>query len=38
MIYQTAGSIKEGVGMAAESIDTGRAAGKLKEFIEYTKN
>jgi len=32
-----AGSVKEGIGIARETIDSGKAYNKLKEFIEFTK-
>ncbi|MEA3507110.1 MAG: anthranilate phosphoribosyltransferase, partial [Elusimicrobiota bacterium] len=37
MIYGTVSGLKDGVKLAAESIDSGKAKQKLKEFIEYTK-
>ena len=37
VILDQAKDMKEGVGMAAESIDAKKALDKLDEFIEFTK-
>jgi anthranilate phosphoribosyltransferase len=37
MAADRAADFKEGIGLAAEAIDTGAAAGKLDELVTYTQ-